>query len=103
MFRKLPDATETSVTVFIDDVPVPAAAGETAAAVLLRQAEPWAHVAAVSGARRAPYCMMGVCFDCLAVVDGVASVQTCLIEVRDGMRIARQAARPDVGAGEAAA
>jgi len=103
MFRKLPDPAEKSVTVFIDGTPVAAAEGETAAAVLLRQAEPWAHAAAISGARRAPYCMMGVCFDCLAVVDGVGSVQTCLTEVRDGMRIERQAARPDVGTGAAAA
>ena len=33
---------------------------------------------------------MGACFDCLAVVDGVAGVQTCLTPVRDGMRIERQ-------------
>jgi hypothetical protein len=45
---------------------------------------------AVSGAPRGPYCMMGACFDCLAVVDGVAGVQTCLTPVRDGMRIERQ-------------
>jgi predicted molibdopterin-dependent oxidoreductase YjgC len=47
--------------------------------------------------------MMGVCFDCLAVIDGVASVQSCLTEVRDGMRIERQAARRDIGAAEGAA
>lgn len=40
--------------------------------------------------------MMGVCFDCLAVVDGVSSVQTCLTPVREGMRIERQQGRPDV-------
>ena len=34
--------------------------------------------------------MMGVCFDCLAVVDGVASTQTCLVTVREGMQVQRQ-------------
>jgi hypothetical protein len=34
--------------------------------------------------------MMGVCFDCLATVDGVASTQTCLVTVRDGMAVERQ-------------
>jgi len=34
--------------------------------------------------------MMGVCFDCLAIVDGVASTQTCQVTVRDGMRVERQ-------------
>lgn len=38
---------------------------------------------------RAPYCLMGVCFDCLATVDGETSVQTCLLEARPGMRIER--------------
>jgi predicted molibdopterin-dependent oxidoreductase YjgC len=94
MFRKLPDPQEKAVTVFIDGAAAAAAEGETVAAVLLRQAEPWARATPISGAHRAPYCMMGVCFDCLAVVDGIASVQTCLTPVRDGMRIERQIAGP---------
>jgi hypothetical protein len=77
----------------IDDVPVPVQPGENLAAVLLRQAEPWVRRTPVSGEPRAPYCMMGVCFDCLADVDGVASVQTCLETVRDGMRVRRQTGR----------
>ena len=44
----------------------------------------------MSGAPRAPYCMMGVCFDCLMTIDGVASRQACLVPVREGMRIERQ-------------
>ena len=39
---------------------------------------------------RAPYCMTGVCFDCLAEIDGVPNRQSCMIEVRPGMRISRQ-------------
>jgi D-hydroxyproline dehydrogenase subunit gamma len=34
--------------------------------------------------------MMGVCFECLAEVDGVANRQGCLTAVREGMQIARQ-------------
>jgi NADH dehydrogenase/NADH:ubiquinone oxidoreductase subunit G len=34
--------------------------------------------------------MMGACFECLAVVDGRPNVQTCMMAVRDGMRIERQ-------------
>ena len=43
-----------------------------------------------SGEPRAPYCMMGVCFECLLVIDGEPSQQGCLVQVRPGMRIARQ-------------
>ena len=42
----------------------------------------------VSGAPRAPYCMMGACFECLVEIDGVVR-QACMLEVSEGMRIAR--------------
>ncbi len=90
MFRKLHEVEAAHVTVEIDGVSVAAELGESAAAVLLRQSDPWSRLTPVSRQRRAPYCMMGVCFECVAEVDGVPSVQTCLTPVCDGMRIARQ-------------
>jgi hypothetical protein len=45
---------------------------------------------AVSGGPRLPLCMMGVCFDCLAEIDGVPNRQSCMVPVVPGMRIARQ-------------
>lgn len=42
----------------------------------------------VSGAPRGPFCMMGACFDCLVEIDGVVR-QACMIEVAEGMEIAR--------------
>ena len=42
----------------------------------------------VSGAPRAPFCMMGACFDCLVEVDGVVR-QACMMEVAEGLIIAR--------------
>jgi len=44
----------------------------------------------VSGAPRAPFCMMGACFDCLVEIDGVTR-QACMLEVVDGLEIARPA------------
>ncbi|MGP1615471.1 MAG: (2Fe-2S)-binding protein [Pollutimonas bauzanensis] len=90
MFRKLNDPGAQALSLTIDGMPVEAEAGETVAAVLLRQAVPIARSTPVRGSPRAPYCMMGVCFDCLAIVDGVASTQTCMLPVRDGMRVERQ-------------
>lgn len=92
MFTKLNQRPETAVTVYIDGEAVTAETNESVAAVLLRQAPVWSRTTPVSEARRAPYCMMGVCFECLALVDG-ASVQTCLVAVREGMRIERQLGR----------
>ena len=52
----------------------------------------------VTGSPRLPLCLMGVCFDCLAEIDGVPNRQACMVTVAPGMRIARQhgarAARP---------
>lgn len=101
MFRKLHEPGAATVTIHIDGVAVQAERGEPVAAVLLRQAEPWSRTTPVGQSRRAPYCMMGVCFDCLAEIDGVSSVQTCLTPVCDGMRIARQLGRPVVHEGQA--
>lgn len=98
MFRKLHEPGPGRVTIDIDGVAAVAEPGESVAAVLLRQNEPWSRLAAVTQSRRAPYCMMGVCFECLAEVDGIASVQTCLKPVCDGMRVARQVGKRKIGA-----
>lgn len=42
----------------------------------------------VSGSARGPFCMMGACFDCLIIVDGV-TVQACLTPVREGLIVSR--------------
>jgi D-hydroxyproline dehydrogenase subunit gamma len=90
MFRKLHEPATGGIIIEIDGVPAVAEIGESVAAVLLRQPEPWSRLTPVTQTKRAPYCMMGVCFECLADVDGIASVQTCLKPVCDRMRVTRQ-------------
>ncbi|WP_451978238.1 (2Fe-2S)-binding protein [Azospirillum endophyticum] len=91
MFRKLPDPPRHDrVTVHVDGHAVTVSAGDTAAAAVLASGLPYSRTTTVSGSPRAPYCMMGVCFECLMIVDGVPSRQGCQIIVRDGMHIERQ-------------
>jgi D-hydroxyproline dehydrogenase subunit gamma len=91
MFRQLKNATtEKTVTITVDGKPVIAVEGETVAGVLLRHSPLLTRTTPVKSSQRAPYCMMGVCFECLAVVDGTPSTQTCLTTVSDGMRVERQ-------------
>jgi hypothetical protein len=98
MFRSVLDPNHAPVlTVFVNGVEMPAWEGETVASVLLRVPDAW-RTTPVTGASRAPYCQMGVCFDCLAVVDGVGSTQGCLVRVRQGMRIERQSGPREVRA-----
>jgi D-hydroxyproline dehydrogenase subunit gamma len=97
MFRKLPDAIRQTVNVLVEGQPVSVNAGESVAAAALLAGKGSTRNSAVSGEPRAPYCMMGVCFECLMVIDGVASRQACLVPVREGMRIARQDGRRGLG------
>ena len=90
MFRRRPDAPAPSVEVIVEGRQVRVPPGASAAAAVLLAGLPSIRETAVSGAERAPYCMMGVCFDCLAEIDGVANRQSCMVAVRPGMRIRRQ-------------
>ena len=63
--------------------------GETVAAVLLAEGE-IATRKTVGGAPRGVFCGMGVCFDCLVVVDDVPNTRACMTWVRDGMQVACQ-------------
>jgi sarcosine oxidase subunit alpha len=72
--------------------------GDSVAAALLAAGIAACRATAVSGSPRAPYCMMGVCFDCLVTIDGVANRQACLVRVREGMRVETQRGKRQLGA-----
>lgn len=91
MFKTLPDAGAATVTVIINGTPFLAPHDCTAAAALLLAGATPTRTTPVSGEPRAPYCMMGVCFECLAEIDGAPNQQACLVPVAEGMRINRQA------------
>jgi len=42
------------------------------------------------GSHRGVYCGIGHCYECRVTVDGVEDVRSCLIRVRDGMRVSLQ-------------
>ncbi len=83
-------ADSGTLTLTFEGQPMPARDGDSVASALLAAGVRSTRMTPRSGAARGPYCMMGACFECLAVVDGVANVQTCMTPVRDGMRIERQ-------------
>ena len=68
MFRKISPPSTPPLTLSIDGKSVTAERGETVASVMMRQADPSCRHTPVHGSSRAPFCMMGVCFDCLAIV-----------------------------------
>jgi D-hydroxyproline dehydrogenase subunit gamma len=97
MFRRLPDAEFAMIEVTVDGRHERVRAGDTVAAALLSLGIRQNRVSDVSGAPRGPYCMMGVCFECLVTIDGVGNRQGCLIPVLAGMRIECQTTRRGIG------
>jgi predicted molibdopterin-dependent oxidoreductase YjgC len=87
MFRRLPDVPADGVDVVIDGAPFVARAGDSVAAALLAAGRAAFRVTPVRGAARGPYCLMGICFDCLVTIDGRPAQQSCAIAVAPGMRI----------------
>ena len=96
MFKRLADSSP-AVGIIVDGKSVRARAGDTIAAALLAAGIDHCRTTPVTGAPRAPYCLMGVCFDCLVTVDGVGSRQGCLIPVHDGMKVETQLGRREAG------
>jgi len=76
-----------AVRLTVDGKPVTAREGDTVATALLAAGLQAIRRSTVSGEPRAPYCQMGVCFECLVEIDGVADRQACLVAVRDGMSV----------------
>ena len=97
MFRRLPEATGQPVRLTVDDRSIDARSGDSVAAALLAAGIDICRTTPVSGAPRAPYCMMGVCFDCLITIDGIGNRQGCLVRVADGMQVATQRGKRELG------
>lgn len=90
MFRRLDEGDGEPVTVTVDGKSVTVRAGDSAATAALLAGLDSTRNSPADGSPRAPYCMIGTCFECLMVIDGVPSTQACLVTVREGMRIERQ-------------
>lgn len=73
-----------------DGEPIAAYEGETVAAALLAAGHRTLRTTPVTGTARGIFCGMGVCFDCLVVVDGEPSRRACMIFAREGMRVESQ-------------
>jgi predicted molibdopterin-dependent oxidoreductase YjgC len=89
--------TEAAVSKFaieVDGRLISAEAGQTVAAALIGAGiVVFRHTPA--GAPRGLFCGMGVCFDCLVTVDGLAEQRACMTPVQRGMRVQTGSAEGD--------
>ncbi|MBC6445650.1 (2Fe-2S)-binding protein [Actinokineospora xionganensis] len=78
------------MNVTVDGEPQPARAGQTVAALLLAAARVSWRDTRAGGRPRGLFCGIGVCFDCLVVVNGIPDVRACQRVVADGDEIRTQ-------------
>jgi predicted molibdopterin-dependent oxidoreductase YjgC len=90
MFRLIDDTGTDTVTVRIEDREYDVPAGISVAAAVLLCGVSKVRNTPVTGSPRLPYCMMGICFDCLMCIDGVPNQQACQVEVTENMTIEYQ-------------
>ncbi|MER8562672.1 (2Fe-2S)-binding protein [Mesorhizobium sp. M0578] len=104
MFSRLSEI-EQPVRFTFDGVPVRAERGDMLATALLAAGVYHVRRSVVRDTPGAPYCLMGVCFECLVTVDGIHHRQACLVEVEERMAVLSQqgavksCAYPDDGEG----
>lgn len=101
MFRRLdtPAAADAlTVHMTVDGAVLQCREGDSVAGVLFAAGLLACRDTAVSGAARGPFCMMGICYDCLVNIDGRPNQQACMTRVRDGMAVHRQLGAREVNA-----
>lgn len=105
MFRRLEASTAAgsrgvvgTVRISVDGVTLDCREGDSVAAALFAANIPACRETVVSGKPRGPFCMMGVCYDCLVGIDGRPNQQACMTRVQPGMAVVRQLGAREVNA-----
>ena len=89
MFRSI-ESPKSRVRIIVDGREIEADATASVAAALLGAGLTTVRRSVVGGEPRAPYCLMGICFECLVTIDGVQNRQACMVPVHDGMVVSSQ-------------
>ena len=73
-----------------DGESISAITGQSVAAALLAANQRALRKTRFNNNERGVFCGIGVCFDCLVVIDGITNQRACLIEARPGMKVQSQ-------------
>ena len=87
MFKHIDEDLSNPVSVLVEGKPVSVPSGSNVAAAVFAAGFDHTRISAISGKHRSPYCLIGVCFECLVEIDGIPNQQACQMVVREGMRI----------------
>lgn len=101
MFKRIDETGDTDLSFEFEGRAIAARPGDTVAAALLAAGETHLRDTPVKGLARGPFCMMGVCFDCLVEIDGQPNRQACQVPVEAGMKVERQRGAAAIGPNDA--
>jgi aerobic-type carbon monoxide dehydrogenase small subunit (CoxS/CutS family) len=73
-----------------DGEKIDAITGQSVAAALLAANQRALRKTRFKNNERGVFCGIGVCFDCLVVIDGITNQRACLIEAKPGMKVQTQ-------------
>jgi aerobic-type carbon monoxide dehydrogenase small subunit (CoxS/CutS family) len=73
-----------------DGEKIVAITGQSVAAALLTANQRTLRKTRFNNNERGVFCGIGVCFDCLVVIDGITNQRACLIEAKPGMKVQTQ-------------
>ena len=90
-WRRLAGPEAVPVTMVFEGTTIQADPRDSVTAAILAAGYGSTRTTPVSGQQRGPFCMMGVCFECLLEIDDVPNRQGCMVTVEDGMRVRRMA------------
>jgi hypothetical protein len=82
--------SQSSIEFTFDDQTITAISGQSIGAALLAANQRTLRKTRFNNKDRGVFFGIGVCFDCLVVVDGVSNQRACLIEAKPGMKVQRQ-------------
>jgi hypothetical protein len=90
MFRSINNSQDELITIYFEGRALSVSKDHNVATALLEAGISNFRKTALNNESRGPYCMMGVCFDCLININGIDNQQSCMIQVSGGMKIKRQ-------------
>ncbi|NBO08908.1 MAG: (2Fe-2S)-binding protein [Actinobacteria bacterium] len=73
--------------IYLNGVEVEATENESVGTFLLKRRQQVLRKTRFNDQPRGMFCGIGVCFDCIVTIDGIANQRACITQLRDGMRI----------------
>ena len=82
--------SQSNIEFTFDDQTITAISGQSIGAALLAANQRSLRETRFNNNDRGLFCGIGVCFDCLVIVDGISNQRACLIEAKPGMKVQKQ-------------